>query len=245
MRVKLVLEYDGTDFCGWQIQPEKRTVQEELERAIERLTGKRSGVVGSGRTDSGVHAKMQVAHFDTDFTSIPADRYASALDSVLPPDVKVLKSEAAEENFHARFSAKRKTYEYKIYYSAVERPLKERYAARVVVPLDAEKMNRACGYLIGEHDFRCFLASNSSVKDTVREIYSARVTTDGEDLTFTVCGNGFLYNMVRIIAGTLVKIGSGDIPPQAMAEIISKEDRSLAGKTMPAKGLTLKSVEYV
>lgn len=244
MRIKLVIQYDGTDFCGWQIQAGDRTVQEEIEKAIMRLTGEKVNLVGSGRTDSGVHAERQTAHFDVSAT-VPPEKYAAALNPLLPADVKILESAAAEEGFHARFSAKRKTYEYRLYVSETALPLKERYATRVPAPLDVKKMREACAYLLGKHDFKCFLASNSSVKDTVREIYSADMGENGNDISFTVCGNGFLYNMVRIIVGTLVKIGEGKIPPEAMKDIIDGKNRGFAGKTMPAKGLTLKNAEYV
>lgn len=243
MRIRLVIQYDGTDFCGWQIQSGDRTVQEEIEKAITRLTGENVSLTGSGRTDSGVHAERQIAHFDT-AAAIPPEKFAAALNPLLPPDVKVLESALAKDGFHARFSAKRKTYEYCLYVSETVLPLKDRYAARVPKPLDVEKMRSACSYLVGEHDFKCFLASNSSVKDTVREIYSAEVNERGTDIDFIVCGNGFLYNMVRIIVGTLVRIGEGKMPPERMKDIVSGKDRSLAGKTMPANGLTLKSVEY-
>lgn len=244
MRVRLVVEYDGTDFCGWQIQPNGRTVQEELEKALKSLTGENVGVVGSGRTDSGVHALGQVAHFDVTSDAIPPERYATALNGLLPPDVKAISSEAVDCGFHARFSAKRKTYEYHLYESEFTRPLKDRYAARVIGKLDDRAMNSACGYLVGRHDFKCFLASNSQVKDTVREIYLAEVTRRDGEVVFSVCGNGFLYNMVRIIVGTLIKIGCGELAPESMRDVVESGDRKLSGKTMPPNGLILKSVEY-
>ncbi len=244
MRIFLKIEYDGTDFCGWQIQPNGISVQGELEKAIYAVTGKKTSVTGSGRTDSGVHAEGQVAHFDTDGAGIPPEKYAAALNGVLPCGIKIIESGAADADFHARFSAKRKTYRYDIYVSKTVRPLKDRYAVNVPFALDETKMNAACAYLIGKHDFRCFLASNSAVRDTVREIYSAKVERRGDDLSFYVCGNGFLYNMVRIIAGTLVKIGAGEAQPEFMREVLDGKDRNRAGKTMPARGLTLVSVEY-
>lgn len=244
MRIRLIVEYDGTDFCGWQIQPNGRTVQEELEKALKSLTGESVGVVGSGRTDSGVHALGQVAHFDVSGEAIPPERYATALNGLLPPDVKVISSEVVDCGFHARFSAKRKTYEYRLYESEFTRPLKDRYAARVIGKLDDRAMNSACEYLVGRHDFKCFLASNSQVKDTVREIYSAEVTRRDGDVVFSVCGNGFLYNMVRIIVGTLIKIGNGEIPPESMRDVVASGERKLAGKTMPPNGLILKKVDY-
>lgn len=242
-RIVLTLSYDGTDFCGWQVQPEKRTVQGTLERALSGLTGETVSVTGSGRTDSGVHAAAQVAHFDTR-SAIPPERFAPALNAVLPADVSVLSSREGEEGFHARFSAKEKTYRYAAYLSPVELPLKNRYAVRIDPRTDVSRMAEAAEYLVGTHDFSCFLASNSSVKNTVRTVYESRVFRRGEDVFFVIRGNGFLYNMVRIAAGTLLRVGEGKIPPEAVKEVLEKKDRSLAGITMPPQGLTLLSVEY-
>ena len=243
MRVFIKIEYDGTDYCGWQIQPNAVTVQEEIEKAIFTLTGEKCSVTGSGRTDSGVHALGQIAHFDTN-CSIPAERFAPALNQFLPDGIKVVESYEVSADLHARFSAKRKTYQYKIYISKHPRPLFERYFARVDYELDADKMNEASKRFIGEHDFACFLASGSEVKDTVREIYSARVERVGNEITFTVCGNGFLYNMVRIMVGTLVKVGSRKLKVEDIDNILASKSRENAGFTMPPQGLTLVSVEY-
>ena len=243
MRVFIKIEYDGTDYCGWQIQPNCKTVQEEIEKAIFALTGERCQVVGSGRTDSGVHALGQIAHFDTE-SSIPADRIAPALNQFLPDDIKVLESFEVESDLHARFSAKKKTYRYKMYVSKHPRPLLERYSSKVDFELDDVKMNEACKRFIGEHDFVCFLATGSEVKDTVRRIFDARVERFDDEIIFTVSGNGFLYNMVRIMAGTLVKVGSGKLNVEDIDGILLSGDRKKAGITMPAQGLTLVSVEY-
>ena len=243
MTVKLTIEYDGTSYCGWQIQPNGITVQEELEKALEKLTGKKVKVVGSGRTDAGVHASGQVASFVTDFT-MPAERFAYALNTLLPQDIRVVKSQEEKDGFSARFSAKKKTYSYTYYESEFIRPLLDRYAERVNGILDEKAMQLAGEYLVGKHDFKCFLASNSQVKDTVREIYDFKVVRKGEKITFFITGNGFLYNMVRIIAGTLLEVGQGKIPPQKMQEILLSQKRNSAGKTLSAKGLTLISVEY-
>lgn len=243
MRIVIKVEYDGTNYCGWQIQPNGDTVQKQLEKAIEKITGERSAVIGSGRTDSGVHALGQVAHFDTSSSVLPENFYR-ALNSVLPKDIKVISSAAADENFHARFSAKKKTYIYRMYQSEFPHPLKSRYAAHIPYTLDVEEMKKACRYLLGKHDFKCFLSANSSVKDTVREIYHSELNVSGEDITYTVTGNGFLYNMVRIIVGTLVKIGEGKMTAEDMKKVIDSGDRSLAGITMPPCGLTLLKVEY-
>lgn len=244
MRIKLTLEYDGTNYCGWQIQPNGVTVQQQIENAVLAVTGEKVSVTASGRTDSGVHALGQVAHFDTN-SSIPPERFAPALNSALPSDVRVLKSTLVSEEFHSRFSAKKKTYAYKFYVSDVIRPLTDRYAAFVAFPLDFAAMKRVCELFIGTKDFRAFMATGSEVSDTVRTVYDAKITlSDDGVFTFTVTGNGFLYNMVRIMAGTLVAAGEGKISRQNVLDAFSSGNRNLLGKTMPARGLTLVSVEY-
>lgn len=242
MRIILGIQYDGKDFCGWQIQPNERTVQQTVQDAILKLTGKEVSLTGSGRTDSGVHALCQVAHFDIE-KGLPPEKYAPALNGLLPSDVQILFSMLAPEGFHARFGAKKKTYRYTFYVSDVKLPLKEAYAQRILFA-DVKKMQEGAKYLVGEHDFKCFLASNSSVKDTVRTIYSCKVTAKGNEIYLEVCGNGFLYNMVRTIAGTLLYVGEGKFKPEYVKEIIEGENRLNAGKTMPAKGLMLKNVCY-
>ena len=237
------IEYDGTEYCGWQIQPNAVSVQQKIEEAIVRLTGENVSVTGSGRTDSGVHALGQIAHFDTQST-IPAEKFSSALNQFLPNDVKVVESWKVDDDLHARYSAKRKTYRYKLYLSKHARPLMDRYMARVDFDLDIIAMQTACEKFVGKHDFACFLASGSEVKDTVREIYFAKIDRQGEEITFTVCGNGFLYNMVRIMVGTLVKVGMGKLKAEEVGEILLSGDRKRAGITMPPQGLTLVSVEY-
>lgn len=243
MRIKLTIEYDGTSFCGWQIQLNGVSVQGTITEAIKKITGEDVKLIGSGRTDSGVHAEGQIAHFDTN-SSVPPEKFASALNAVLPDDVKIRKSEKAADDFNARFSAKRKTYEYRMYVSEYSKPLKCRYAVWVNYPLDVKKMNDAAQAFVGTHDFRCFLAANSSVESTVRTIYRAEVGKRGDEIVFSVTGNGFLYNMVRIMAGTLVAVGGGKITAEDVEKIINGKDRNAAGKTMPACGLTLKSAEY-
>ena len=242
MRIVLVIQYDGKNFCGWQIQPNVRTVQETVENAIFELAGQNASVTASGRTDSGVHAFCQVAHFDSE-SSIPPENYARALNVILPSDVKIVKSMQAPKDFHARFSAKKKTYRYTFYVSDVELPLFEPYATRII-RANIDKMKEASQKLVGEHDFACFLASNSSVKDTVRTIYSCKVTKKNNLIYIDVCGNGFLYNMVRTIAGTLLSAGEGKILPSDIEAILKAKTRAKAGKTMPAKGLSLIKVEY-
>lgn len=241
--ILLTVSYDGTNFCGYQVQPNKRTVQSELENAITLVTGEAVKTVASGRTDSGVHAYGQAVNFKT-YSTIPAEKFATALNTVLPGDVKVLSSEKVPLDFNARFSAKRKTYEYSCYVSSVIKPLKDRYSTRIQTEVDINLIENACKVLVGEHDFKCFLSSGSSVKTTTRTIYEATVVKNGENLTFTFTGNGFLYNMVRIMVGTLLDIGAGKKDLSSLILALETGDRKLVGKTMDARGLCLISVNY-
>lgn len=243
MRIKLTLSYDGTDFCGWQKQKNGVSVQQTVEDAVYSLTGERVSVIASGRTDAGVHAAGQVTHFDTN-AGIPPERFYKALNTVLPAGVKALSSEKVSEKFHALKSTKRKTYEYSLYLSEVEQPLKERYAVRVYGEIDVEKMRSAARLLEGEHDFKAFSATGGSVKTTVRTVYGITVEKSGEDVKIRVSGNGFLYNMVRIIAGALVKAGKGELSESDITRAIATGDRTLLGETLPAKGLCLLKAEY-
>ena len=244
MIIKLTISYDGTNYCGWQVQPNGLSVQQVLEDALFAVTGEKIKVTGSGRTDAGVHAKGQVAHFERQKENIPAEKYAKALNAHLPPDIKVLKSEKAEENFNACKSAKRKTYEYKFYFSETELPLKERYAVHLSTKPDMAFVEECAKIFVGEHDFKCFCASGSSVKTTVRTIYNINVKeTDGE-IIFSVTGNGFLYNMVRSLVGTLLDAGYKRIEKEQLIDMLDKKERSLIGKTLPAKGLCLVEVLY-
>ena len=210
MRIKLCLSYDGTSFCGWQKQKNGVSVQSTVENAVFNLTGERVSVVGSGRTDAGVHAKGQVAHFDTQ-SNIPPEKFYKALNTFLPDAVKAVSSEKVSDKFNANRTAKRKTYEYSLYISDTVQPLKERYGTRIYGNIDIEKMRSAAKILEGEHDFKAFSATGSSAKTTVRTVYAITVDKVGDDIKIQVCGNGFLYNMVRIIAGALVKTGKGEI----------------------------------
>lgn len=243
MRIKLCLSYDGTDFCGWQRQRNGVSVQQTVEDAVYSLTGEKVTVTASGRTDAGVHAKGQVAHFDTN-ANIPPEKFYKALNTFLPNGVKALSSEKASDNFNARKNAKRKTYEYSLYLSDTELPLKERYGTRVYGDTDIEKMRSAARLIEGEHDFKAFSATGGSVKTTVRTVYGITVAKSGEDIKITVCGSGFLYNMVRIIAGALVKAGKGEISESDILKALETGNRELLGETLPAKGLCLISVEY-
>ncbi len=243
MRILLTISYDGTDFCGYQIQPNGRTVEEVLNNAIEKLTGEKVKSIASGRTDSGVHALNQKVHFDTEF-KIPPEKFANALNPLLPPDVKVLKSQRVADTFNARYSAKKKTYRYSFVVGSVEEPLETRYKTLLSFTPAIALMKKGAEIIEGEHDFKCFLASGSSVKDTVRTVYSIKITKKGRYVDLFVTGNGFLYNMVRMIAGALIRVGEGKLKLEQLSEIISTGDRKNKILTMPAKGLTLYSVNY-
>lgn len=243
MRIKLTIEYDGTAYAGWQRQENALAVQQVIEEALTKLTRARVVIAGASRTDAGVHALGQTAHFDTE-SRIPPDKYAFALNTMLPADIRIRKSEAVSEAFHARFSNKGKRYRYLIYQSPHAGALNRNTHAHVIYPLDDEKMRRELTALIGTHDFAAFAASGSVVKDTVRTIYSASLTRRGDELELLVEGSGFLYNMVRIIAGTLISVGAGRLEEGAFARAIQSGDRLDLGVTAPAHGLTLMEVYY-
>ena len=243
MRIKLTIEYDGTAYAGWQRQENALAVQQVIEEALTKLTRARVVIAGASRTDAGVHALGQTAHFDTE-SRIPPDKYAFALNTMLPADIRIRKSEAVSEDFHARFSNKGKRYRYLIYQSPHAGALNRNTHAHVIYPLDDEKMRRELTALIGTHDFAAFAASGSVVKDTVRTIYSASLTRRGDELELLVEGSGFLYNLVRIIAGTLISVGAGRLEEGAFARAIQSGNRLDLGVTAPAHGLTLMEVYY-
>ena len=243
MRILLTISYDGTLFYGYQVQPNKRTVQLELENALKAVTGKDIKTVASGRTDSGVHALNQKVHFDYDGT-IPVKNFVNALNSVLPEDLRVKKAQKVKSDFSARYSAKTKTYLYRCYLDKIENPLLSRYVHTIKYEIDVSKVKECASVLVGEHDFKCFLASGSSVKNTVRTICEIKVKKSGKHLDFYVTGNGFLYNMVRTLVGTLLEAGYKKIDKQKILELLKTGDRNLCGKTMPAKALRLIKVEY-
>lgn len=243
MNVKITVTYDGTDFCGWQIQPNGRSVQQILEEAVEKVTGEKVKITGSGRTDSGVHAMGQTASFRLE-KNFPVERLYLALNAFLPPDVKVTASETAPDTFNACRSAKKKTYIYRFYKSKAELPLLERYAYRINPDVNVDKMREVAEVYKGEHDFKCFKASGSSALTTVRTIYDINIKENGIETTLSVTGNGFLYNMVRILAGTLLKAAEGKFDVNDALESLSTGKRELCGTTLPAKGLCLYSVEY-
>ena len=247
MRYAILLAYDGTDYGGWQIQKNSITVQEKLEEACEKVFGVKTCVTASGRTDSGVHAAGQVCHFDAE-TTIPAEKIADVLNRFLPADISVLESAAAPENFDANRSAKRKTYCYKFYLADRRNPLKDRFSVWVKNPVNIAKLQHISGSFVGKHDFKAYCKSGSQVKTTVREVYSVDVAVMRNDLStdveIHVCGGGFLYNMVRTIAGTMINFSEGSLSEEEIARSLSEGDREAVGRTMPAKGLTLEKVEY-
>lgn len=243
MNVKILLEYEGTCYSGWQRQKNAVSIQEVLEKAIQSITNEKVRVIGSGRTDSGVHALEQVANFKT-YTKIPMEKLPYAINSKLPEDITVKHAQIVPEDFHARFSAKSKAYSYSIYNAEFPSPLLRRYVYFFPLPLNLEEMRKAADILTGEHDFKSFMASNSSVKSTVRCIKRFEILKRGNLITLQIEANGFLYNMVRIIAGTLVDIGIGKTKAEDMISILNSKDRSNAGRTLPAHGLCLMKVIY-
>lgn len=248
MRYVLKIAYDGTDYAGWQRQKNAMSVQETLENAIREALKKEVCVTASGRTDAGVHAAGQICHFDAEGVTVPPERMPDCLNRFLPPSVKILDGAAGGGGFDCNRSAKRKTYRYGLYVSGREMPLKERYAVRIESAPGIERLRKAAKLFEGEHDFKAFCASGSAVKTTVRTVYSVCVeegeTFGGRDIFVSVCGNGFLYNMVRTLTGELLELASGRRTEESLAEAFRTGRRELLGKTMPAKGLTLLSVEY-
>ena len=241
--IRITIEYDGKDFNGWQKQPNKLNIQGEIEKAIENITGEKVELYASGRTDAGVHSLGQVANFKTQ-SKIPIEKMAIAINSQVKNSIRIIKAEEVDENFHSRYNCKKKTYRYVInnssYGSAVYRNLEY----HMPVKLDYNKMEKAIKYFEGEHDFSSFKSSGTSSKSSVRTIYKAEIKKDGDRIIIELTGNGFLYNMVRIISGTLVDVGLGKIMPNEIENIIKMKDRSKAGKTLPPQGLFLVKVEY-
>ncbi len=242
--IKLVVAYDGTNYSGWQIQPNAVTIEQVLDNAINQLTKENIHVTGASRTDAGVHAMGNVAVFKTNST-IPARRWAYALNRYLPEDVVVQASWEVDENFHPRHCNTIKTYEYKILNTEFPFPKERNYNWHVSHSLDIQNMNKAGQFLVGEHDFKSFCCVRTQVESTVRHIYSLEVLKDSPYITIRVTGNGFLYNMVRIIAGTLVQVGRGQITADDVKKMLESKDRCSAGQTAPPQGLTLVNIEYV
>lgn len=243
-RIKLIVAYDGTNYCGWQTQINGMTVEEVLNKTLSGLLKEDIRVIGASRTDSGVHALGNVAVFDTE-SKIPGDKFSFALNQRLPEDIRIQESCQVADDFHPRFCDTIKTYEYKILNRKFALPTERLYSAFVYYPLDVEKMQMAAAYLVGEHDFKSFCSSGSQVESTVRTITDISVEKHGEMISIRVSGNGFLYNMVRIIVGTLMKIGLGVWEPERMEEILNACDRNAAGPKAEARGLTLVEIRYL
>ncbi len=244
--IRLTIEYDGTRFCGWQSQlrhKRLKTVQEEIERACKRLFGKKINLIGSGRTDSGVHAEAQVANFKID-SPLPLKNIKHGLNNHLPKDVAVLLAEDVDPYFHARFDAKEKLYRYTILNREVRSPLLKRHSAFFSYDLDIGAIKKAARFLIGKKNFKSFQASDKKKIDPVRTITKLDVVKKANKIEISIQANGFLYNMVRNIVGTLVDVGRGRIKPDEVKDILSKRNRSFAGQTAPSKGLCLVKVFY-
>lgn len=242
-RIKLVTAYDGTNYHGSQIQNNGETIEGVLKAELSSLLQEEINLIGASRTDAGVHARGNVYVFDTE-SRIPPEKFTYALNARLPEDIRIQDSCEVPADFHPRHQDTVKTYEYRILNRKLPLPEYRLYSHFTYEILDVEKMNEACRFFVGEHDFASFCAAGSQVESTVREIYDLHVEKNGELLTISVTGNGFLYNMVRIIAGTLLKVGSGQIVPEEIEKIIAGKDRALAGPTAPAKGLTLVKIRY-
>lgn len=242
-RIKLTVAYDGTNYYGWQKQPDAVTVEEVVNRELTRLLQEPIEVIGASRTDSGVHALGNVAVFDTD-SRIPPEKISYALNARLPKDIVIQDSKEVPPDFHPRRTDCVKTYEYRILNTRFPVPTMRLYAHYVYKPLDVEKMQAAAAFLVGEHDFASFCSAGSQVKETVRTIYRLDLKREGNMVSFQVEGNGFLYNMVRIIAGTLIEVGIGSYPPERVREMLEARDRIRCGPKAPACGLTLVGIRY-
>lgn len=242
-RVKLIVSYDGTNYCGWQIQINGITIEEILNRELSRLLNEEIAVIGASRTDSGVHALGNVAVFDT-YSRIPPEKMCFALNQRLPKDIRIQNSCEVPPDFHPRFCDSIKTYEYKILNRRFDIPTLRLYTHFVYMPLDVEKMQQGAAYIVGEHDFKSFCSARTQVTSTVRTIYALDIEKKDDIISIRISGNGFLYNMVRIIVGTLMKVGLGIYPPEHVGEILEALDRNSAGPKAPAKGLTLIGIKF-
>lgn len=242
-RVMLTVAYDGTNYHGWQIQPNVETIESELNKALSELTKEEIKVIGASRTDTGVHALGNIAVFDTQ-AKMPAEKFSYALNQRLPEDIRIQKSQEVPLDFHPRHQNSRKTYEYKILNCEFPQPVYRLYSYFTYAKLDLDAMKKAAGYLEGEHDFKSFCSAATVAETTVRTIYRITIDKTGSMISIKVTGSGFLYNMVRIIAGTLMEVGKGSLLPEDIPAIIAAMDRSKAGPTAPACGLTLYRYEY-
>lgn len=243
LNVLLTISYDGSNYYGWQKQNNFITVQQKVEEALSILLKKDIFIRGASRTDTGVHALGQRALFKEN-VSIPIEKLPYALNSFLPDDIVITAACTVDDDFHPQYSVDRKTYEYKILNSKFKNPMLRNYTEFVHYDMDIEKMKEACKYFIGEHDFKCFCAAGSTAKTTIRTIYDLMIEKNDNIISIKVTGNGFLYNMVRIITGTLIYIGEGKIKPEQVIDIIKSRDRTKAGKTVSPNGLTLLKIIY-
>lgn len=245
MRVLLIVAYDGTNYSGFAKNNNVRTIEQELTDAVERITKEKTELIGASRTDAGVHARCNVAVFDTD-SNIPADKFKSALNTVLPEDIRITESYEVPSGFHPRHADMRKIYEYTIYNDAIQLPTARFYSWHVYRKLDIEAMKEAAEHLVGRHDFTSFCSNNGNyIEDKVRTVLHINIKKEWNFLTIKVIGEGFLYNMVRIIAGTLVDVGLGKISPDEVKKILDAKDRCAAGRTAPPQGLSLVRIEYL
>ncbi len=243
-RIKLVVAYDGTAYCGWQVQPSGITIEEVLNRELSKLLGEEIQVIGASRTDSGVHSLGNVAVFDTR-TRIPPGKLCYALNQRLPEDIVVQSSCEVAGDFHPRRCYSEKTYEYRILNRQIPLPTLRKYTYFYYRSLDVAKMQQAASFFLGEHDFKSFCSVKTTVEDTVRTVLSCTVERTKDDVVvICVTGTGFLYNMVRIMAGTLIQVGIGELEPDDIAKILAKRERSAAGPTAPAHGLTMIGIAY-
>ena len=243
-RIRLNLAYDGTNFNGWQIQNDARTVQGEIQKALEKIHKQPTKIIGSGRTDSGVHARFQVAHFDTSVLSIPPAKYKMAINSYLPKDIRIIDSIQVEHDFHARFNAIERGYRYYILPQKGALPFNRDYCIETFKSHNLQLLNRYASYIVGEHDFSTFTSSGDVSKTKVRIITSASFTYEGEYLVFSISGNAFLWKMVRSIIGTILELEKQNSKPIEMKELLLQKNRKNVGTTAPARALFLDYVRY-
>jgi len=243
-RVRLIVAYDGTNYHGWQVQNNGITIESELNRCLSELLSEPIEVIGASRTDAGVHALGNVAVFDTN-ARMPAEKISYALNQRLPEDIRIQRSEEVPGDWHPRYCDSRKTYEYHIYRGEFALPTKRLYSLFTYHKLDVEKMQKAAEYFVGEHDFKSFCQVNAQVKSTVRTVTEVQVYEEGPEVIIRVTGNGFLYNMVRIMAGTLLEVGQGKRSPEEIPDMIAAKNREAAGPTAPAHGLMLVKYEFL
>ncbi|MBQ8003335.1 MAG: tRNA pseudouridine(38-40) synthase TruA [Clostridia bacterium] len=243
MNLKLTLKYDGTEYHGWQRQPNGITIQEVLEDTLQKVMKEKIVVTGCSRTDAGVHAAMHVSNFRCN-TSIPVNKIPLVLNQFLPPDIRAVECVQVDEDFNARYNTVEKTYRYRILNCEHNDPFMSRFVWHYPITLDVDKMKTAAAYMVGEKDFTAFMASGSSAKTTVRNLKRVEVEKNGDVITVTATANGFLYNMVRIIVGTLVYVGNGKLTAEEVKTILEEKDRRLGGVTAPPEGLRLEEVVY-